>query len=149
MAGFSLLSFVRTTYNGFFFVTLKDWGERKSRQEQYQEILQHVNQELAKLPDGFALSFPPPAIPGVGTSGGFTFVLEDRSGKDVQFLADNLNKFMAAAQKRKEIVRHGEHVPARACRSSSWMWIARRRSSRACRSATSIAPFRPSWADCS
>ena len=103
VAGFSLLSFVRTTYNGFFFVTLKDWGERKSRDEQYQQILQHVNQELSKLPDGFALSFPPPAIPGVGTSGGFTFVLEDRSGKDVQFLGDNLNKFMAAAQKRKEL----------------------------------------------
>ena len=103
VAGFSLLSFVRTTYNGFFFVTLKDWDQRKSKAEQYQQILQHVNQELAKLPDGFALSFPPPAIPGVGTSGGFTFVLEDRSGKDVQFLADNVNKFMAAAQKRKEI----------------------------------------------
>jgi hydrophobic/amphiphilic exporter-1 (mainly G- bacteria), HAE1 family len=103
VAGFSLLSFVRTTYNGFFFVTLKDWDERKSRAEQYQQILQHVNQELAKLPDGFALSFPPPAIPGVGTSGGFTFVLEDRSGKDVQFLAANVSKFMAAAQKRKEI----------------------------------------------
>jgi HAE1 family hydrophobic/amphiphilic exporter-1 len=103
VAGFSLLSFVRTTYNGFFFVTLKDWGERKSRDEQYQQILQHVNQELAKLPDGFALSFPPPAIPGVGTSGGFTFVLEDRSGRDVPFLAENLGKFMAAAQKRKEL----------------------------------------------
>ncbi len=103
VAGFSLLSFVRTTYNGFFFVTLKDWDQRKSRAEQYQQILQHVNHELSKLPDGFALSFPPPAIPGVGTSGGFTFVLEDRSGKDVQFLAENLNKFMAAAQKRKEI----------------------------------------------
>jgi HAE1 family hydrophobic/amphiphilic exporter-1 len=103
VAGFSLLSFVRTTYNGFFFVTLKDWNERRSRDEQYQQILQHVNQELSKLPDGFALSFPPPAIPGVGTSGGFTFVLEDRSGKDVQFLADNLDKFMAEAQKRKEI----------------------------------------------
>ena len=103
VAGFSLLSFVRTTYNGFFFVTLKDWDQRKSRQEQYQEILHHVNQELSKLPDGFALSFPPPAIPGVGTSGGFTFVLEDRSGKDVKFLSDNLDKFMAAAQKRKEI----------------------------------------------
>ena len=81
VAGFSLLSFVRTTYNGFFFVTLKDWDERKSRQEQYRQILQHVNQELSKLPDGFALSFPPPAIPGVGTSGGFTFVLEDAPGK--------------------------------------------------------------------
>ena len=103
VAGFSLLSFVRTTYNGFFFVTLKDWDARKSRAEQYQQILQHVNQELAKLPDGFALSFPPPAIPGVGTSGGFTFVLEDRSGKDVQFLAENVNKFIAAAQKRKEL----------------------------------------------
>src|SRR6266705_23525 len=103
VVGFSLLSFVRTTYNGFFFVTLKDWNERKSRDEQYREILQHVNQELSKLPDGFALSFPPPAIPGVGTSGGFTFVLEDRAGRDVRFLADNLDKFLAAAQKRKEI----------------------------------------------
>jgi HAE1 family hydrophobic/amphiphilic exporter-1 len=103
VAGFSLLSFVRTTYNGFFFVTLKDWDQRKSRQEQYQEILHHVNTELSKLPEGFALSFPPPAIPGVGTSGGFTFVLEDRSGGDVQFLSNNLNRFMAAAQKRREI----------------------------------------------
>jgi HAE1 family hydrophobic/amphiphilic exporter-1 len=50
-----------------------------------------------------ALSFQPPAIPGVGTSGGFTFVLEDRAGKDVQFLADNVQKFMAAAAKRPEI----------------------------------------------
>jgi HAE1 family hydrophobic/amphiphilic exporter-1 len=103
VVGFSLLSFVRTTYNGFLFVTLKDWDERKSRGEQYQEILQHINGELAKLPDGFAMGFSPPAIPGVGTSGGFTFVLEDRGGKDVQFLSDNLGKFMAAAQKRPEI----------------------------------------------
>src|SRR6202042_219117 len=54
-------------------------------------------------PQGTAFSFSPPAIPGVGTSGGFTFVLEDRAGRDVQFLADNLNKFMAAARKRPEI----------------------------------------------
>ena len=50
-----------------------------------------------------AFSFSPPAIPGVGTSGGFTFILEDRAGKDVQFLSDNVNKFMAAARKRPEI----------------------------------------------
>jgi HAE1 family hydrophobic/amphiphilic exporter-1 len=103
VAGFSLLSFVRTTYNGFFFVTLKDWDDRKSHAEQYQQILQHINQRLAGLPYGFAFSFSPPAIPGVGTSGGFTFVLEDRAGKDVQFLSDNLNKFIAAAHKRPEI----------------------------------------------
>ena len=103
VAGFSLLSFVSTSYNGFFFVTLDDWGNRKSRDVQIQEIQQHVNRELAKLPDGISFSFPPPAIPGVGTSGGFTFVLEDRGGKDVQFLADNMQKFMAAAHKRPEI----------------------------------------------
>jgi hydrophobic/amphiphilic exporter-1 (mainly G- bacteria), HAE1 family len=103
VAGFSLLSFVSTSYTGFFFVTLDDWKDRTSRETQYQEIVQHVNQELSKLDDGFALSFPPPAIPGVGTSGGFTFVLEDRAGKDVQFLADNLQKFIGAASKRPEI----------------------------------------------
>ena len=103
VAGFSLLSFVNTSYTGFLFVTLDDWKERGSRETQYQEIVHHVNQELAKLPDGFAISFPPPAIPGVGTSGGFTFVLEDRAGKDVPFLAGNVEKFMAAAAKRPEI----------------------------------------------
>jgi hydrophobic/amphiphilic exporter-1 (mainly G- bacteria), HAE1 family len=103
VAGFSLLSFVRTTYNAFYFVTLKPWGDRKSKAEQYQEIKARLNQQLFSLPKGTVFSFSPPAIPGVGTSGGFTFVLEDRAGKDVQFLAANLDKFLAAASKRPEI----------------------------------------------
>jgi HAE1 family hydrophobic/amphiphilic exporter-1 len=103
VVGFSLLSFVRTTYNAFYFVTLKPWSDRKSRAEQYQEIKARLNQQLSKLPQGTAFSFSPPAIPGVGTSGGFQFVLEDRAGRDVQFLAGNLAKFLAAARKRPEI----------------------------------------------
>jgi HAE1 family hydrophobic/amphiphilic exporter-1 len=101
--GFSLLSFVQTSYNGFFFVTLKPWSDRDTRAQQYQEIKARVNQQLSKLPQGTVFSFSPPAIPGVGTSGGFQFVLEDRAGRDVKFLADNLQKFMAAARKRPEI----------------------------------------------
>ena len=101
--GFSLLSYVRTSYNAFYFVTFKPWGDRKTRAEQYQEIKARLNQQLSKLPQGTAFSFSPPAIPGVGTSGGFQFVLEDRAGGDVQFLSDNLAKFMAAARKRPEI----------------------------------------------
>jgi HAE1 family hydrophobic/amphiphilic exporter-1 len=58
---------------------------------------------LSRLPEAVAFAFSPPAIPGVGTSGGFTFVLEDRSGGDVQFLSDNLNKFVTAARQRPEI----------------------------------------------
>jgi len=103
VVGFSLLSFVRTTYNGFFFVTLKPWSDRKTSAEQYQEIKVRLNQQLSKLPQGTAFSFAPPAIPGVGTSGGFQFVLEDRAGRDVPFLAGNLDKFIAAARKRPEI----------------------------------------------
>jgi HAE1 family hydrophobic/amphiphilic exporter-1 len=103
IVGFSLLSFVRTSYNAFFFVTLKEWSDRKSREEQYQEIKHRINVALSQLPEGVAFGFSPPAIPGVGTSGGFTFVLEDRAGKDVEFLANNLNTFLAAARKRPEI----------------------------------------------
>jgi hydrophobe/amphiphile efflux-1 (HAE1) family protein len=101
--GFSLLSLVRTSYNAFIFVSMKDWDDRKTRAEQFQAIKARVNRELSALPEAVAFSFSPPAIPGVGTSGGFTFVVEDRAGKDVQFLSDNLNKFVAAARKRPEI----------------------------------------------
>ena len=101
--GFSLLSLVRTSYNAFFFVALTDWKDRDSRALQFQEIKQRINRELSTLPEAVAFDFSPPAIPGVGTSGGFTFVLEDRAGKDVEFLASNLNTFLAAARKRPEI----------------------------------------------
>jgi len=101
--GFSLLSYVRTSYNAFYFVALKPWSDRETRAEQYQEIKARLNQQLSKLPQGTIFSFSPPAIPGVGTSGGFQFVLEDRAGGNVQFLANNLATFMAAARKRTEI----------------------------------------------
>src|SRR5271168_2462086 len=101
--GFSLLSFVRTSYNAFFVVTFNPWDDRTSRAEQFQSIKAHLNRELSRLPQGIAFSFSPPAIPGVGTSGGFTFILEDRSGGNIQFLSQNLNTFLDAARKRPEI----------------------------------------------
>jgi len=105
VVGFSLLSYVRTSYNGFFFVSLKPWEDRKSRSEQYQAIKVSLNQELKQLPAGTVFAFSPPAIPGVGTAGGVTFVLEDRAGKDVKFLTNNLKEFLAAARKRPELGR--------------------------------------------
>ena len=101
--GFSLLSFVRTTYNATFFVTFKPWDQRTTRAEQFQSLKAQLNQKLNKLPAAVAFAFSPPAIPGVGTAGGFTFILEDRSGSDIQFLSKNLATFMEAARKRPEI----------------------------------------------
>jgi HAE1 family hydrophobic/amphiphilic exporter-1 len=101
--GFSLLSFVRTTYNATFFVNFKPWDTRTERAQQFESLKANLNREFAKLPQAVAFGFAPPAIPGVGTAGGFTFLLEDRSGSDVQFLAKNLNTFLEAARKRPEI----------------------------------------------
>lgn len=101
--GFSLLSGTQSTYTAFYFVTLKPWHERKNKDEQYKAIQQNIAMGLMGVREGLAFSFPPPAIPGVGTSGGVSAVLEDRSGGDLQNLGANLNKYMAALHKRKEI----------------------------------------------
>src|SRR5437763_4705854 len=101
--GFSMLSGAQNTYSSFYWITLKEWKDRKAPEEQYEAIKQHLNQELSKITEGIAFSFSPPAIPGVGASGGFTFMLEDRAGKDPQFLNQNLARFMAAARKRPEL----------------------------------------------
>lgn len=101
IVGFSLLSFVNTTYNAFYFVTLKPWGERGSGLTA-DTMLRNLNQRLATVPDAQVFAFSPPAIPGIGTSGGATFMLEDRSGQSVEFLAQNTDRFLQAARQRPE-----------------------------------------------
>ncbi|MGD0234730.1 MAG: efflux RND transporter permease subunit [Syntrophorhabdales bacterium] len=105
VAGVSLLSIAQNTYSAFFFVTLKEWRERKRPEEKYGAIMAHLNRELSKLPQAVAFAFSPPAIQGIGLAGGATVVLEDRAGKSINFLAENLNKFVAAVSKRPEIER--------------------------------------------
>ena len=103
VAGFSLLSFSRNTYSASLWIALKDWNERKTAAESYESIKAALTKKLSQVPGAIVFAFPPPAIQGVGTAGGFTFVLEDRSGKDIPFLAANVSKFMEAARKRPEI----------------------------------------------
>ena len=103
--GFNLLSYVRNTYSGFFFIRLKDWSVRERREDWASSIIARLNHELGRLPEGNAFAFSPPAIQGVGTAGGVTFILQDRSGKDIQFLAENTDAFLAAARKRPELAR--------------------------------------------
>jgi hydrophobic/amphiphilic exporter-1 (mainly G- bacteria), HAE1 family len=105
VSGFSLLSSVTDTYHAFFFVTLKEWKKRKSPEQHVENIIASANRALASIPEGRAFVFPPPAIPGIGTSGGVTFMLEDRSGQDVPFLAEQTKTFVQEASKRPEIAR--------------------------------------------
>jgi hydrophobe/amphiphile efflux-1 (HAE1) family protein len=102
--GFSLFTQTQSTNAGFFFVTLKPWDERKSRSEQIEAIQASMQQKLAGISQGLAFAFPPPAIPGIGTAGGVTMILQDRSGNDdPKFLTNNVSTFLGAISKRSEI----------------------------------------------
>ncbi len=102
--GFSLLTRVSTTNNAFYFVALKPWAERTGANLSADAILANINRQLAmQVPEAVAFAFSPPPIPGLGSAGGFSLWMQDRSGGTVEDLNDNLQKFLAAARKRPEL----------------------------------------------
>jgi HAE1 family hydrophobic/amphiphilic exporter-1 len=103
VVGYSMISQVQNTYSAFFFIALEEWAKRKKPEEQYAAIMAKVSHDLGSIPGAIGFAFPPPSIPGIGTSGGVAFVLQDRAGKDINFLSQNLDKFIAAAKKRPEL----------------------------------------------
>ena len=107
VVGYNLISAVSNTYSGFFFITLKPWGERYTRKngaaQNARAVIMNITKSIGALPECQGFAFPPPAIPGVGTAGGVTFVLQDRSGGTIEFLSENMRKFIAEARKRPEV----------------------------------------------
>jgi HAE1 family hydrophobic/amphiphilic exporter-1 len=111
--GFSLLTRTSASYTAFFFVSLDPWDERRGAGLSSAGLLKAINADLhAKVPEAIAFAFAPPAIPGIGSAGGFSFWLQDRSGGTVEFLAENVRKFVEAAGKRPELA--GVNTPFRA-----------------------------------
>lgn len=104
VGGFSLLTRVSASYQGFFFVGLKPWSQRETPELEAKAIVGKLNGALAaQIPEAMAFTFMPPSIPGLGASGGFSFWLQDRSGGSVEFLDQNLQKFLEACRKRPEL----------------------------------------------
>jgi HAE1 family hydrophobic/amphiphilic exporter-1 len=103
IAGVSILTNVSNSYAGFYFVQLDPWHERKGEALSVDGIMHALNVELAKSPDAQVVAFPPPAIPGIGNAGGFDVMIQDKSGGTVDYLATNVNRFIAALQKRPEL----------------------------------------------
>jgi HAE1 family hydrophobic/amphiphilic exporter-1 len=105
IAGFSLLSRVTASNYGFYFIGLKPWEERTSADLEARQIVNRVNRELRQVvPEATAFAVMPPSIPGLGTQGGFSFWLQDRTGGSLEFLNQNVQKFLEAARKRPELV---------------------------------------------
>jgi HAE1 family hydrophobic/amphiphilic exporter-1 len=104
ISGFSNLSRVSASYQGFFFIALKPWAERTTTALQVQGIADTLNREMAaQVPEANCIALLPPAIPGLGNAGGFSMYIQDRSGGTVEFLDQNLQNFLAAARKRPEL----------------------------------------------
>ena len=104
ISGFSMLSNTSASYTGFYFLQLEPWDERITEELSAKGLMRSLNQKMRKeLPETIAFAFGPPAIPGLGTAGGFTFMLQDRSGGTVAQLSEMLDKLNLAARKRPEI----------------------------------------------
>jgi HAE1 family hydrophobic/amphiphilic exporter-1 len=106
ITGFSLLTGAYSTNIGFFFVALKPWHDRHNAEEQAGGVIAALNRAFAsEIPEATVVAFGPPAIPGLGTGAGFTMQLQDRSGREPGFLAEQTQRFIQAASQRPEIGR--------------------------------------------
>ncbi len=102
--GLNPLTQVNQSNSGAVYVVLKPWEERKAPECGPGPWSRRLQQALAaEVQDALALVFPPPPIQGLGTTGGFEFLIEDREGRGVQALADVTDRFMAEARSRPEL----------------------------------------------
>jgi multidrug efflux pump len=85
--GLSIHGFMNAPNSGIVFYTLDDFKERKGRTSG--EIAAEVNQKLGAIQDAFIMVFPPPAVDGLGTTGGFKLYVQDRAnlGQDALYQA--------------------------------------------------------------
>jgi len=104
IVGFSLLSNTSASYTGFYFLQFDPWHEREGFELSANGLMQTLNQKMrAEIPEAIGFAFGRPAIPGLGTAGGFSFMLQDRSAGTVQQLSETLDKLNQAARKRPEV----------------------------------------------
>ena len=102
--GFNLTTRVTASNNAFYFVQLKPWEERRSDALQARAIVNGLNARMrAEIPEATAFAIMPPSIPGLGNQGGFSMWIQDRSGGSIEFLDDQVKRFLAEARKRPEL----------------------------------------------
>ena len=103
VAGFSLFTFTATSYAATAFVGFKPWEERRTPDMTATAIIRRLNGALSQIPEAFIIMVGPPAIPGISASGGFSMMLQDRSGAGYDFLVKNVVNFIGEARKRPEL----------------------------------------------
>jgi hydrophobe/amphiphile efflux-1 (HAE1) family protein len=105
ITGLNLLTGTNSSYAATVFVILKPWSQRPGAAHGALALAQRFNRLGSRIRQANVLALNPPPIPGIGTAGGFEFILEDRSGGEVQKFAGVLQDFLGQANKRPELTR--------------------------------------------
>jgi hydrophobe/amphiphile efflux-1 (HAE1) family protein len=106
LGGLNAISFASKSNSATIFVQLKPWDERKEKSQQITALVARLNQKLSKYKEANVVVIQPPAIPGLGSTGGFSFILEEKqAGGDIKVFEKTLRAFIGAINQRKEIAR--------------------------------------------
>jgi len=106
LGGLNAVSFASKSNSATIFVQLKPWDERKSDETQIGAIIANLQKRLARFKEASVVVIQPPAIPGLGSTGGFSFIMEEKeAGGDIKTFEKTLKTLTAAINKRPEIGR--------------------------------------------
>ncbi len=106
LGGLNVVTFASKSNSGTIFVQLKPWDERTDKKLQIKAVIAEMVKSFSSLRDANVVVIPPPPIPGLGQTAGFTFEIEQKaSNSDLAGLQQNIQNFTAAINKRPEIGR--------------------------------------------
>ncbi len=104
LGGLNAVNFSSKSNSGTIFCQLQPWDQREEKALQLQGLIATVQQRMARFKEATTVVISPPAIPGLGNTGGFSFILQEReAGGDVRTFDANLQNFLRAIRKRPEI----------------------------------------------
>jgi multidrug efflux pump len=103
IAGYSFFTRTAASYSGTGFIGLAPWEDRKGPELSSTGIVASLNAQFSQIPEARVFAVSPPAIPGISSAGGFSLMLQDKTGNSYEFLAQNVGKFIAEAKKRPEL----------------------------------------------
>jgi HAE1 family hydrophobic/amphiphilic exporter-1 len=101
--GYNLLTNSVSSNTAMMFAVLKPWDDRTSEEDHQFAIMQRAQKKLAQIPNAQIMPFVIPPLPGIGTVGGFEFVLEDLQGRSITELSQVMIDLLGAANQRSEI----------------------------------------------
>jgi len=106
LGGLNAITFATKANSGTIFTSLNPWDERKDKDLQLKGITAILQKKFAAIKEANILVISPPAIPGLGQTGGFTFEFQQKgSTDDIKTFEKNVFAFVAAVNKRPEIAR--------------------------------------------